>query len=563
MVPLSVAKDKSFSIPEVHITAHIQPNGDILFSEARTYRFRGSFSTADYHLPRRGFAEISEISVSEPHVSYQQNQSEMNRTYQVHVSSDAVHISWFYQARSETRTFIISYRLGGALVVGPEVTEWIWMHIDGRGWNLTTEAVTVDIFFPDEISEQDLRLWKRGKRDAFDISYFAQGIRLQGGPITRRDFIETRLLFPTRLLDAPEVTEPNLTIANVTRQEQERQEQEALREMQRMENRIRAQKISYVLIGLCLFFIVYFRLRYPPARSSKLVEEFATQPPQDHPVLSMWLYLNRTLWPHVQIGALFNLARLGYLRLREVPGEDYTDGVDFVLTRTDQTATSDLPEWDKNMLTYIEARAHAGDSRLSRLLKADSMTYVTWNSSWKKLVKEAGEQREWYQTEHKPAMILAIVIHTLFILASVPLMLFKAWSGLALAVLGIAGIFFSMMIVRRTESGEEYFQHIKSYHNALKKLPRERFNAQEAPLHFIYAIMFKLNKKAMGVLFDGIDTNSSDNWNWLIYTSGTLTPARLSGIVAASSSIGSYSGSISGSGSSMGSGGGGASGGAR
>ncbi len=557
------AKDRSFSIPQVHITAEIQANGDILFSEARTYRFRGSFSAADYHLPLRGFDEISDISVSEPGFTYSQNQSEMNRTFQVRRSSQALHIEWFYSATSETRTFIISYRLSGALVVGPDVTEWLWMHVDGRNWNLKTEHVLVDIIFPETVNPDEIHLFKRGITDAFEVSYSDDMVRLEGGPVHRRNFIETRILFPTSVLDNPEIEFPDLSVALVEQQEQERREQEAMQEILRIENQLRAQNASYILIALCLLTIAFYRFKYPPHKIGKLVEEFSTTPPKQHPVLAMWLYLNRTLWTHVQIGAMFNLARLGYLKIREVPSDESSSVSDFVIKRSDKTDETELADWDKNMLSYVEARANAGDIKLSQIFKTDSTAYMSWMKSWKSLVKEAGEAKEWYQTENKPAMIRAIILHVLFICAAVPLLVFKAWGGILLAVLGIAGIFFSIMIVRRTEDGEKHFQQIKAYQKALKKLPRDRFDAKDAPLHLIYAIMFQLNKKAMGALFNGIDTKNSDDWNWLIYTSGTLTPDRLTGIVTSTTSIGAYGGSISGSGSSIGSGGGGASGGAR
>ena len=66
----SAAQSKSYSIPEIRVSADVSEDGLIRINEERTYVFNGSYSWADYRLPLRGFSEIRNIRVSEVNQSY-------------------------------------------------------------------------------------------------------------------------------------------------------------------------------------------------------------------------------------------------------------------------------------------------------------------------------------------------------------------------------------------------------------------------------------------------------------------------------------------------------------
>lgn len=93
-------------------------NGDIRYSEKRTYNFSGSFSRANYEFSKRGFDSISNIKITENGLEYLHDDSHSAGTYSVRNLKNSFDIRWNYETRNEVRTFEISYILSGALIVG-------------------------------------------------------------------------------------------------------------------------------------------------------------------------------------------------------------------------------------------------------------------------------------------------------------------------------------------------------------------------------------------------------------------------------------------------------------
>ena len=69
-LPLSDISAKEYSIPEIQVDVQINADGTITITEHRTYVYDGSYTWANYRLPKSGYSAIRDISVSENGESY-------------------------------------------------------------------------------------------------------------------------------------------------------------------------------------------------------------------------------------------------------------------------------------------------------------------------------------------------------------------------------------------------------------------------------------------------------------------------------------------------------------
>ncbi|MDI6402602.1 hypothetical protein QLX67_11395, partial [Balneolaceae bacterium ANBcel3] len=135
---------------------------------------------------------------------------------------------------------------------------------------------------------------------------------------------------------------------------------------------------------------------------------------------------------------------------------------------------------------------------------------------------------------------------------------------------GLIGLIFSLMmfglslvIPKRSEKGQLFFEEIKRYRNALKKGPGAPFKEEDMGLHFVYAIALDLSeKKLTHLLSDVKDTNPI--FYWIVASSLVSNPSQIaSGLTRLASSGTESFGGTSGFGASGGISGGGTGGGAR
>lgn len=64
------ANAKSYEIPTIRVEVSIYADGTVKITEHLTYIFDGSYSWAEYELPKQGFSAISDIRISKNSQSY-------------------------------------------------------------------------------------------------------------------------------------------------------------------------------------------------------------------------------------------------------------------------------------------------------------------------------------------------------------------------------------------------------------------------------------------------------------------------------------------------------------
>lgn len=554
--------ERNYNITNVDITAEIQSDGSISYSEVRSYEFRGDFSQGEYILPRSGFDSADNFRVFEGERLLQRNQSDRPGNYDVKVDGDFIIIRWHYETLGSTdrKNFTIAYDLYGALTTGNDYAQWFWNFLDGPSWGKRTENLSITLIFQDDIPQRLTRIWTRSAASDFDINIVENRIHLTGGPVSRREHATFRILFPTSLIPEAEVTNPDLTLGFVEADEQQYQTELALREMRAAQRKEWATFGSYALFGFSLLLALYAFFKYRPQYTRKLREEFAYEPPNIHPVLADWLLNQRIITDKGKTAGIFNLARLGYFKIRESDKKiEHTETNDFIIEQGENTDLDTLPDWDKSMVNYVNNNIRNGNPELSYLFKNDTTEQWTWYANWKKLISNAAKEKHWYNHENTGAMIVNMSFHGLIMIASIVAILYT-WTALLPMIFALCAMIGSYGIVHLTDEGYELFTHLKAYRKALKEKSPDHFDRDKLQTHFIFSILFGLNEKVFKQQFQDAETQ---NISWLMISTGSIY--SMGGFSSTISSAAAYStsGSISGGGASISSAGGGAGGGMR
>ena len=141
LVLAPAAASKSYDFPRVRIDATVTPDGSLLLVERRTFEFRGRFSNAEFAIdwPRDLIEGLTVSEAGEPVPA---------RVVGDETSTTA---TWHYTARSERRTWTISYEAECAVRTYRDAAHLLWRFV-GR-WGVPTDLVEVTIHLP-EVARQ-------------------------------------------------------------------------------------------------------------------------------------------------------------------------------------------------------------------------------------------------------------------------------------------------------------------------------------------------------------------------------------------------------------------------
>jgi len=192
---------KSYHFTSVDTRATVQSNGDIRIVEDRTARFVGSFSELWYVLPLSGTDGLADISVYDSGRRLTQSNSGASGTFKVEQSRNKATIYVYYNASNEQRTFTFEYTLKNAIKVYRDTAELYWRAI-GTGWDVRTDRVRVEVFFPPGVSQEDLRVWAHGPLQGEVTRTDTPSMLVTVESLPPNTFVECRATFPTSAVPA-------------------------------------------------------------------------------------------------------------------------------------------------------------------------------------------------------------------------------------------------------------------------------------------------------------------------------------------------------------------------
>jgi uncharacterized membrane protein len=586
-VPLCLhAKD--YRIVHADIQSVVHSDGSIIYTELRTYYFQGSFSQADYIMPRRGFTEIRDIQVAENGVAYTRtDRGREEGTFYIAESSSRIEIVWNFRAKDEYRTFEISYVLDGALIVGPDYSEFTWTYLSNR-WERQTEQLTVN-FVLDAGDEDTVHNWVRGAADRIRLRATQNGFELNSNAfISRNSIVEVRSVFPSSVVADAAVTHPDFSLQTALDQEEDR----ALLELQRAERRAiwvaRGQVTGWILILLSLasFISIYIRHgRWHQFGSQAPIQLY--EPPMLIPpaVAGKMLYSSGTE-AYLLTATLFDLARRGYFKLFETTIKQKSAKAKpkqtLVIQFSDESPSTDnLLSYERHMVDFLTKAMIANRVSLAALFESDhigkaqkernpglydmnikSREVTTWYQDWIKELTTYMTRFKWYEPNSTKWMVVNMMIQAVLTSGAV-ILLVQAFVPVVMIALMLCIVMFIMSMAIRRRTPEAQLEHDKwvAYRKGLIEGRPQDLQSGDASYHLIYAIALFITGKKFVRAVEGFSTDST-SLEWIYFSHvGVFNPAFIASSV--SNITASTTSSFSAGGASVGVAGGGAGGGAR
>ncbi|MDR9415982.1 MAG: DUF2207 domain-containing protein [Gracilimonas sp.] len=561
---------KEYAIPELRIEVLVHEDGRITITEHRTYIFDGSYSWANYRLPKSGYSAIRDIHISEEGSSFTNLNSEEPETFLVEESDQAFNIKWFFDAEDERRTFTVKYTLQKAVVIGPEWSEFFWTYA-ASGREKSTETFNISVRLPGEVSASQLHAWVREPAWKIKSSFLTNGFQFDGENISRSQAVTIRTLFPTAVFneEAIQVTDPDFNLTQAEQEEQdfiEAQREAAEKEQQR---EALAIEISIIIAGISIIAFIFFYRRYGSRHTINLsVNESIMIPGREKPAAIGWLLMNRTVTHNLIMATLLDLARQDYFTIKENEPEDegWMSSKDsyFTVHPTDKEPGSDVVAFEQNLIEFMKARIEHESNKLDDIFNYNQSAMTKWFYQWKKELKHYCKSKEWIDLGSYTGAYWNAGVQSILLLASTVLLFLLhplLFIGMGVSFIGLV---LSMVIIRRTPKGEELYRRWKSYRSALKNAEEHSISEELLGVHFIYSIAFGLGKKPVETIFEQHPgALAAIYWIAILPGSGS-SPANIASsfsTLAATGTATAGGGSIGG-GASAGSAGGGASGGA-
>ena len=233
---------KDYQITKAEIKAIIKKNGTVSFEETRTYIFDGSYKWASFDLSRKGYDNLSNVSIWEGDNLFSEDDSKEPGTFSIRKRSKEYEFKWYFNANNEEKKFTVRYDLEKALVSDEEWTEFYWTFLGGK-WGKKNEQVIIKLEFEDSIPfyywvDVGTQVNEQKNLNGWTIETF---------PIYRRDKVRIKTHFPSSYL-----INANTASGDINPEEAERVYQTAL---EKREARL-AMKAEYASYGKFALFII-------------------------------------------------------------------------------------------------------------------------------------------------------------------------------------------------------------------------------------------------------------------------------------------------------------------
>ncbi len=426
-------KAKEYRIEKVQIFAQVNRDGSMYIREERTYNFQGSFSWANYILPKNKISDVVEFKVSENGKFYERNASENPGTYTFANFEDRIEAKWHFSAQNETRTFVLSFKVLDAVKVYNDVAELYYKFI-GSGWERKTGEVKVEVILPESISKENIRAWAHGPlwgtvRIGDDGRVFLDVNDLPAGK-----FWEGRILFPPQIVPECLNRVDKESLSEILSQEKNWAE-DANRQRKLAMRRSKfglAFSVLLLLLAFGIWAIMYFR--YGKPYNVPFEGRFYSDIPSDKPPALLSYVLNKgQISAPTLVSTLFDLAQRGFLNIEEKL-ETKTglfgsrEKLEYYLKLNQdfyENSKNNLKSFEKSLISFVfEDLAQGNDSISFKQIEKSRNKFIKWFQIWQKEINEIAESEGFFEPE------------------SVKMKNFSVAMGIALFIIPFLGFYF-------------------------------------------------------------------------------------------------------------------------
>jgi uncharacterized membrane protein len=522
---------KDYSISSATIEAQLNSDGSMDIDEKRTYEFQGHFHWATYFLPTDRTGGVVDFSFGEEGRIYIPGYQEEEGTYQYEETPGAINIKWFFDAKDETRTFILSYRILD-VVKRYQDAAILYHKFVGTGWDKSSAQVRVMVYPPESAGPKEVRAWVHGPLWGTAQIMDNGSVLAEVRSLPAKTFWEIRATYPTSLFPQISTTIPQQVVPQILAQEKQwadeanRKREEWIKKQETKKLKIQYGRwIVLILSGIGFWTVIGLYKRYGKKHNVSFPDTLYSELPSEIPpaLLSHLLYRGQ-LGGRALVGTLLDLARRGFLKIKEdvkikkgIFGSSKKRLYTLQFIRDFHAENKgNLQNFEESLLIFIFDDLAGGKDEIDfKTLKKRRSVFIKWFKQWKKEVDGLGKDQGSWEENSLKARNKGIVVGMLLVaITIVSAILIGVWAvvpGLSSFVIMI----FSSFIPRRTPKFELEAKKWKALKKYLKKYhfrdSGSRFFLENIGRFLVYGVILGLPaeviKKMAEVIPEGKQTS--------------------------------------------------------
>jgi len=414
LVFVSPAAAKSYDHPLIEQTFRLLPTGDAAVEEIRAFDFEGDFSWAEIERSLRG--QYGRYGLEYEGVWDADTRQPLR--FEVKRSGDNVTLRWSYQARDETKRFLLRYRIRSAVQRYGNVAQFYWQAVEGDHAPIGRVRIAVE---PPRPSPALFKVFIHSRAAPGELTFAPDYsyARVAQDNIPETSFVELRVLLDPALF-------PSLAVQRGESHESLLQDERGIARKEWVLRNLLLFGFALaglLMVGLILGFLwTYFRYgREPEVNYTAIYEREPPSPlpPAVLPAIMTQAKVEKRDLPRAFAATLLEAARLGYLEIEEVQnrgllGTGLFKDTDLIYRLTDKgQALLDggtvergpderpLMSFEVSVLQAVFRKAGSGRAVSSDQIEAWGKKIVGSKSNFLRFIESWGPaMRTWFEATH-------------------------------------------------------------------------------------------------------------------------------------------------------------------
>jgi uncharacterized membrane protein len=534
----SFAKDYYF--PFVNVRIDINNDGSFNVIEERTYNFSGDFHWATYTLAKGGYSYIEDFSIEDENGYYELINSETGNpgTYTFSDSGSNYIAKFFYSASNENKSFTFRYKVIGGIKAYQDVADFYWKLV-GTGWDKRTDQFNAYVYFPSNVNQEDFYVFGHGLLSGSVEKIDGSGVHYKLTGLPANTYVEARVIFPSEILNISK--EPVTMLDSILAYERGLAEQANKQRAIAKVNFALALLLPLSLFALWLYLFFKYGKEHPPMVDVVYTRDIPEDLP---PAVVGYLMRFKSITPYDFTATIMNLIRKGYISI-----QTHKEEKGFIFKR--EVPVTYLSETGKNpdellphehivynflftSLTYEGVLSFFKPGKMRNLasktfkdkqgtmpgiagvqgvtvstddikefIKKNAQEFKTIYDAFKGVVKDEGDEKNYFEKKSEGFMILFIVIGFVFGFAGFFFLSILRLPYLIPFYFVVSALFIILAfpLQRRTQIGADAY----ALWNSLKKFLKDFSNLKEAiptsiaiwEQYLVYAVTFGISEQVM------------------------------------------------------------------
>jgi len=426
-----------------------------------------------------------------------------NGNYYYWEENDILNYKMYQSADDEAIAFLISYTIDRAVVLHKDVAELYWTFI-GNGFTDKINNLKIKVHLPNKDTSSNFRFWAHGditgEIDAIDQST----ILAQMKSVDKNSVIDVRILFdsslitsPNRLRNSEQEALPEILKIEEERADIVNKQREFIRLVRKI---VKIITVIYYFTVIILWIYIYIKFdrEHKSDFNSKYYREFTG----DYNVEVIDYLMNKNISPNAMSASIMNLIYKKNISLEEIPStNEKKKKYRFILENNNQVTDTEQVLLDflfeevgkDNTFTTVDLEKYARSTKTCE-------KFTKHYTEWKNCVIKDAEREKFYETNGIP-VVLGILCLLITILIFMVVMYYQIdfWPCYFLLPVGIVFLFYTILIRKRTQKGNEHYLRWKAFKNFLNDFGN--FKIKELPevvlweKYLVYATVFGLADK--------------------------------------------------------------------